>query len=195
MYLAPGNAVRSATVSHPESLSELIKSTLIYSRWYLIHLLYIKTFVISILTIITTPFVFLKPKTTYFEKPKIVIFLSLGFIVAATLAVVGFTYQAMNWEPPERVMSIAMNMIIYGSIIASVALFQIYGKFIPNILSKIVFTILVILLTFQVHTDWGRVKIELKNSAESSTYVAVGKLDGLDDNKGWVKSCIIEYYK
>lgn len=195
MLLAPGNAVRSSSVSHPASLFELIKSTFIYSRWYLIHLLYIKTFAISILTIITGAFVFLNSKIKYFKKPKFVVFLSAGFMIITTLAVVGLTYQALNWEPPERVMSIVNNMIIFAVIIFSVALFQVSGKFVSKKIVSVIFAAFVILLTYQVHIDWSRVKLELKNSVESSTYVAVGKLDGLEDNKGWVKSCIIEYYK
>jgi len=195
MYLAPGNSVRSATVSHPESLFILIKSTLVYSKWWLVHLLYIKTFVISILTIIASAFVFLKPKHKYFKNPKLVILLSFGFMVSVTLAVVGLTYQAMNWEPPERVMSIVNNMIILGTLVFSIALFQLTNKFIPKIVTNISFAVLVLSLTFFVNKDWSKVKNELKSSAESPTYLSVGKLDGLEDNKGWVKSCIIEYYK
>jgi hypothetical protein len=195
MYLAPGNSVRSATVSHPENLYMLIKSTLVYSKWWLMHLLYIKTFVVSILTIIVSAFVFLKPKSIYFKNPKLVMILSIGFIVTVTLSVVGLTYEALNWEPPERVMSIVNNMIILGTIMFAIALFQITNKFIPKAIVNILFAFLVLTLTYFVNKDWGVVKNELKISAESPTYKTVGKLDGLEDNKGWVKSCIIEYYK
>lgn len=195
MYLAPGNAIRSATVSHPSNLFDLVKSTLVYSRWYLIRLLYIKTFVASITSIVVGSFVFLDPKIKYFKNPKKIIFLSSLFVVTVTLAVVGLTYQAMNWEPPERVMSIVNNMIILGTVIISVALFQLTNKYIPKNIVNILFTITVIALTYFVHNDWSGVKNELRISAESSMYITVGKLDGLEDNKGWVKSCIIEYYK
>jgi len=195
MYLAPGNAVRSATVSHPASLYELIKDTFMYSKWYLIHLFYIKTFVISVLTIITGAFVFLDAKRKYFEYPKLVIQRALEFIIAVTLAVVGLTYQAMNWEPPERVMSIVNDYIIIAVIIFSIALFQLINKYIPKRLSTILFIVFILLLSYRVHVDWSKVRTELKNSAESATYVAVGKLDGLTDNKGWVASCIMEYNK
>ncbi len=194
MSLAPGNAVRSATVTHPSGLADLITKTLIYSKWYLIHLLYIKTFVISILTIIAGAFVFLNRKAKYFEKPKLVMLLSVGFMIGITVAVVGLTYQAMNWEPPERVMFIVNNMIIMATIIFSTGLFQLLSKFVSIRISRFVFVILVLLLTYQVHLDWSKVKLELKTSAESPTYMAVGKLDGLEENKGWVKSCIIGYY-
>lgn len=195
MYLAPGNAVRSATVSHPENFYELVKSTLIYSRWYLIHLFYIKTFVISILTIVVGAFVFLKKEAKYFNNPKLVMLTSLVFIVSVTLAVVGLTYQAMNWEPPERVMSIVNNMIIFAVIIFSVGLFQVFKSHIPKLLANTLFVVCVLALTYFVNYDWAKVKEELRISAESDTYIAVGKLDGLEDNKGWVKSCIIKYYK
>lgn len=195
MYLAPGNSVRSATVSHPENLYMLIKSTLVYSKWWLMHLLYIKTFVVSILAIIVSAFVFLKPKSIYFKNPKLVMILSIVFIVTVTLAVVGLTYEALNWEPPERVMSIVNNMIILGVVAFAIALFQITNKFIPKAIVNILFAFLVLTLTYFVNKDWGVVKNELKISAESPTYKTVGKLDGLEDNKGWVKSCIIEYYK
>ncbi len=195
MYLAPGNSVRSATVSHPESLYMLIKSTFVYSKWWLVHLLYIKTFVVSILTIIASAFVFLKPKHKYFKNPKLVILLSFGFMISVTLAVVGLTYQAMNWEPPERVMNIVNNMIILGTIFFAFASFQLTNKFIPKAVTNFIFVLLVLVLTYFVNKDWSKIKNELKTSAESPTYLSVGKLDGLEDNKGWVKSCIIEYYK
>ena len=195
MYLAPGNAARSATVSHPANLYELIKSTFMYTKWYLIHLFYIKTFVISVLTIIIGAFVFLDSKKKYFELPKLVIQRTLGFIIAVTLTVVGLTYQAINWEPAERVMSIVNNYIIIAVIIFSIALFQLINKYIPKRLFTPLFVISLLLLSYQVHVDWSKVKAELKNSAESATYVAVGKLDGLTDNKGWVASCIMEYNK
>lgn len=195
MSLSPGNSVRSATVSHPENFYELIKSTLMYSRWYLVHLFYIKTFVISMFTIVVGTFVFLKKETKYFKNPRLVLLCSVVFAISVTLAVVGLTYQAMNWEPPERVMAIVNNMIILAMVFFSVALFQIFNRNVSKVVARILFAILVIMLTHFVNSDWSKVKEELKVSAESDTYIAVGKLDGLEDNKGWVKSCIIEYYK
>jgi hypothetical protein len=100
----------------------------------------------------------------------------------------------MNWEPPMRVMTIVNYMIIYSVIIASIALNQLVGKYVPKLLSKISFVVLVIMLCFQVSKQWSSVKQELKLSAVSPTYVAVGKLDGLTENGGWVKSCIDGYY-
>jgi hypothetical protein len=195
MSAAPGNAVRSSTVSHPSSLFELIRSTVTYTKWYLIHLFYIKTFVVSLLTVIFGSFVFLDSKTKYFKKPKFVIISSLVFCVLVTLTVVGLTYQAMNWEPPERVMSIANNIIIMASVFLSIAFFQIFNKYLSSIFIKILFILLCIALTYQIHIDWNKVKNELYLSANSSTYMTVGKLDGLEDNKGWVKSCIDGYYR
>jgi len=195
MSLAPGNDVRSATVTHPSGLIDLITKTFFYSKWYLIHLLYIKTFVISILSIVVGAFVFLKSNIKYFEKPKMVMLLSLGFMIGVTVAVVGLTYQAINWEPPERVMYIVNNMIIMATVIFSIGLFQIASNKVSKKVATVVFGILILILAYQVHLDWSKVKTELKNSAESTTYKAVGKLDGLEENGGWVKSCIIEYYR
>ncbi len=213
MFLAPGNAVRSATVSHPDGLMDLITKTFIYSKWYLIHLFYIKEFVISALAIIVGAFVVLDGKKKYFENPKQVILSSALFAVGITFMVVGLTYQAMNWEPPMRVMTIVNYMIIYSVIIASVALAQLYGKYINSMVSKIIFFILIILLILQVNSQWGSVRDELKTYAtgwdkiEASLIDApansvvkvpdlkpVGKLDGFKENKGWVSSCIAGYY-
>ena len=213
MFLAPGNAVRSATVSHPDGLADLITKTFIYSKWYLIHLFYIKEFVVSVLAIIVGAFVVLDGKKKYFEKPKKVILYSAVFAIGITFVVVGLTYQAMNWEPPMKVMTIVNYMIIYSVAIASVALAQLYGKYVSSMVSKIIFFILIMMLIFQVNSQWGSVRDELKTYAtgwdkiEASLVDApdgsivnvpelkpVGKLDGFKENKGWVSSCIAGYY-
>jgi hypothetical protein len=213
MYLAPGNAVRSSTVTHPDGLVDLLTKTLVYSKWYLIHLLYIKEFVISILTIIAGAFVFTKSDKKYFENPKKVILYSILFAAGITFAVVGLTYQAMNWEPPMRVMTIVNYMIIYSVIIASAALNQVFGKYVPKLLSKFTFIVLTIMLIFQVVKQWGSVRQELKVYATGWDRIEtilieapdgsvinvgelepVGKLDGFEENNGWVSSCIAGYY-
>lgn len=213
MYLAPGNAARSATVTHPDGLMDLITKTFTYSKWYLIHLLYIKEFVLSTLAIIIGSFVVLDKNKKYFESPKKVILYSIAFMIGITFVVVGLTYQAMNWEPPMRVMTIVNYMIIYSVIISAVALSQLFGKYIPSLLSKILFLILVIALIFQVNKQWGSVQNELKDYAtgwdiiekrlidapdgsvvEVPVLKPVGRLDGFKENKGWVSSCIAGYY-
>jgi hypothetical protein len=213
MFLAPGNAVRSATVSHPDGLIDLITKSFIYSKWYLIHLLYIKEFVLSALAIFVGAFIFLDKNKKYFENPKKVIILSLLFMVAITFAVVGLTYQAMNWEPPMRVMTIVSYMIIYALVIFSAALFQLVSKFVSKSLAKIIFVILIVLLTFQLNYHWNVIRNEIVTyangwdaietkliSAPNGSTVnvgeltPVGKLDGFKENKGWVSSCIAGYY-
>jgi hypothetical protein len=120
----------------------------------------------------------------------------------------------MNWEPPMRVMTIVNYMIIYSVIIASIALNQLFAKYIPKLLSKLIFIVLIVMMTFQVNTHWGSVYVELKTYANgwdvieaklidtkaSSTVNVpelkpVGKLDGFVENKGWVLGCIKGYYK
>lgn len=213
MYLAPGNAARSATVSHPDGLLDLLTKTFSYSKWYLIHLLYIKEFVLSVLAIILGAFVVLDRNKKYFESPKKVILYSAAFMVGITFVVVGLTYQAMNWEPPMRVMTIVNYMIIYSLMVASVALVQLYGKYLKDIVVKAIFVLLIVLLTFQINKQWSSVQNELKTYAigwdkiETSLINApdgsvvevpelkpVGKLDGFVENKGWVLGCIAGYY-
>lgn len=213
MFLAPGNAVRSATVSHPDGLLDLLTKTFSYSKWYLIHLLYIKEFVLSVLAIVVGAFVVLDRNKKYFESPKKVILYSIAFMIGITFVVVGLTYQAMNWEPPMRVMTIVNYMIIYSLVVASVASVQLYGKYVKDIVSKTIFILLIVLLVFQINRQWGSVRDELKTYAtgwdkiETSLIDApdgsvvevpelkpVGKLDGFKENKGWVSSCIAGYY-
>ncbi|WKZ25971.1 MAG: DUF6056 family protein [bacterium] len=213
MYLAPGNAVRSATVSHPDSLMDLVYKTFLYSKWYLVHLLYIKEFIMSVLVIIFGSFVVLDKSKKYFSNPKFVLFSSVGFIVGIIFIVVGLVYQSMNWEPPMRVMTIVNYMIIYTLIPFSVSLFQIFSRYIPTFLSKLVLFVVVLLLIFQVNNLWGSVHNEIKNYAVSWDVIEkklidapkgsvvnvgelkpVGKLDGFAENKGWVSSCIAGYY-
>lgn len=214
MYLAPGNAVRSSTVTHPSGFVDLVTKTYYYSKWYLTHLLYIKTFVISILLIIISAFLFLNKKIKYFSKPKLIVFTYPIYVLLITISVVGLTYFAMNWEPPERVMSIVNNMIIIGTIIFSIALFDIFKKYVPELVTKLLFLIFIVLLIFRVNTDWGNVRRELQEYASKWDIVEkdiivsksskvfyidnikpVGKLDGFVENKGWVLSCITSYYK
>jgi hypothetical protein len=213
MFLAPGNAVRSSTVSHPEGLLDLLSKTFSYSKWYLIHLLYIKEFVLSVLAIVVGAFVALDRNKKYFESPKKVVLYSIAFMIGITFVVVGLTYQAMNWEPPMRVMTIVNYMIIYSLVIASVASVQLYAKYVKDIVSKTIFILLIVLLVFQVNRQWGSVRDELKtystgwDKIETSLIDApdgsvvevpelkpVGKLDGFKENKGWVSSCIAGYY-
>lgn len=213
MYLAPGNAARSATVSHPDGLLDLLTKTFSYSKWYLIHLLYIKEFVLSVLAIIVGAFVVLDKNKKYFDSPKKVILYSAVFMVGITFVVVGLTYQAMNWEPPMRVMTIVNYMIIYSLVIASCALVQLYGKYLKDIVVKSIFVILIVLLTFQISKQWSSVRNELKDYAigwdkiekrlidapdnsivDVGELKPVGKLDGFKENKGWVSSCIAGYY-
>lgn len=213
MYLAPGNAARSATVSHPDGLLDLLTKTFSYSKWYLIHLFYIKEFVLSVLAINVGAFVALDRNKKYFENPKKVILYSIAFMIGITFVVVGLTYQAMDWEPPMRVMTIVNYMIIYSLVIASVASVQLYGKYVKDIVSKTIFILLIVLLVFQVNRQWGSVRDELKTyatgwdkletiliDAPDNSVVKVpdlkpvGKLDGFKENKGWVSSCIAGYY-
>ncbi|MBP9759254.1 hypothetical protein KBD45_06165 [Candidatus Dojkabacteria bacterium] len=214
MSLSPGNDARSATVSHPANLFELIKSTLIYSKWYLVHLFYIKSFVISIFVIITSVFAYFGLKVKYFKNPKLVILLTIVFMVGITLAVVGLTHQAMNWEPPERVMSIVNNFILVLFTIFSVALSQMIGKRIPKSVLNLLFVISMAALIYQASCDWGKVKSEVSDYSSKWDQVevlllnsknqlevlvpnvkSVGKLDGFVENKGWVLSCIKAYYR
>lgn len=213
MYLAPGNAVRSATVSHPDGLVDLFTKTFRYSRWYLTHLLYVKEFVISVLTLIVAAFVFLDKNKRYFENPIKVMFYSSAFIVGITVVVVGLTYQAMNWEPPMRVMTIVNYMIIYSIIVFSAAFAQLYGKYINSVVVKVISVFLIIALTFQVNKAWSSIQDEVKTYAlgwdviEKTLVEApsggvvnvpdlkpVGKLDGFLENKAWVSSCIASFY-
>ena len=147
-------------------------------------------------------------------NPKRVILLSIIFCILITLSVVGLTYYAMNFEPPERVMSVVNNMIIYLAVIGSVALFDIYKNKIPQILPKLVFFLACILLIININSDWRKVKNEIgdyaitwdkaekdiinfdgDDSVDVNYIKAVGKLDGLTENGGWVAGCIASYYK
>ncbi|MFZ3301247.1 MAG: DUF6056 family protein [Microgenomates group bacterium] len=213
MYLAPGNAARSATVSHPDGLMDLITKTFSYSKWYLIHLLYIKEFILSVVTIIVSAFVFCNTKIKYFENPKSVILYSMTFIIGITFVVVGLTYQAMNWEPPMRVMTIVNYMILYALIPFSIALSQIYSKYLALSIPKFILVVTVLMLIFQTNKLWGGVYEELRTYAngwdaietklinvsdgaevEVPELKPVGKLDGFVENKGWVLGCIKGYY-
>lgn len=213
MFSSPGNMARSSLVTHPSDVLDLVTKTFYYSKWYLIHLFYIKSFLVSLSTILLTAFVFKDKIKNIFAKPKLVILSGLIFIPCLVFLVVGFTYQAMNLEPPERVMHIVMQFMIYALIVVFIAISQItkfkINQFFLNLLVLINMALFVYLLSLSFQSakieikryasEFDSLEQTLVNSKNKSLEIknikSVGKLDDFKDNGGWVASCVAGYYK
>ncbi len=213
MYLSPGNEVRSSLVSHPVSIFSWARDTFYYSKWFILSRFNIDYFNVSILTIFLLPLLFpnaIDKKIVIKNKNLIMLFL-LSFIPVITLTVVGLTYYALNWEPPERVMFLVTTYIFYIFTLFSFVFWHNlnfkYTKYL-----RVVLTVLILLLTFYVNKyflinkreiaeyalKWDIIENKILTSNKKDIEVQyikpVGKLDGFVENKGWVLGCIKGYY-
>jgi hypothetical protein len=140
--------------------------------------------------------------------------ISLISIPTIIFLVAGITYYALNWEPPERVMFIAVTYSLYLFGIFSLLFWYKYS--LPNkvlVAFKLFFILNLLALTFysnkyldinkneikEYANKWDKVEdllIASRGSDEVSVQniKPVGKLDGFVENKGWVLSCVKAYY-
>lgn len=214
MYLSPGNSARSLSLSHPQSFISWFKDTFYYSKWFLTSRLSIDYFLVSVATIFLLPLTLkeaLKNKIEIKNTNLVLIFLTL-FIPIITFTVVGLTYYAMNWEPPERVMGIVTTYIFYMLGLIGYVFWNTYNKVNMKFIFPVFISLIVLLIFFvnkyflinkneikEYSLKWDRVESLLIASKGSDQVVvpnikAVGKLDGFVENKGWVLSCIKAYY-
>ena len=212
MSLAPGNAARGLSVTKPDNIMFVVKSTILTTKWYLLRFFSIKTFLCS-LGILTASTFFLTKKYQLSLKKGII--LMLGSILTAiltTAAVIGSGFYSMSIIPPERTLFIVTYMILLCFMIFVFSLSMILRRHLSSKVMKyilwglifinIVCSLLVITSTVKhwssVRTEikdyavnWDR---EVKNLPEIKNIKPVGGLDSFTDNKGWVTSCLSGYY-
>lgn len=214
MYISPGNAVRSSMVTNPASIIFVIKSTILGTKWFLLRMLGVNTFIYSI--IVTFSSVFLLGKKYMLKRKQGFLLMISSALVAifSTMAVIGSGFYSMSILPPERTLFIAVYIILFSVFAFSFALRSILGNnfswFI--ILLNIIFVALISNSTIshwrnvrgemQIYAQkWDEEKINLENQIkggkkpELENIKAVGDLDDFKDNKGWVASCLAGYYQ
>lgn len=221
VYLAPGNASRALTVTHPSSLLFVIKSTLLGTKWYLLRMLGIKDFAYSLLIILFSTYLIGKH---YLLKTKEAVTLMILAILAAifiTMVVIGSGFYSIAIIPPERTLFIAVYMMFISILVFSFALSSLLRNVITTKRNEILTWAIIFLniatsalLIKSVIMHWTNVRGEVQVYANSFDKVeplliqstgkeqisiknikAVGDLDSFTDNNGWVAGCLAEYYK
>ena len=211
MYLAPGNAIRATTVTHPGSLWFVIKSTLLGTKWYLLRMLSIKPFIYSLFFLFTSVLFLVKHIKLNSRDSLLLGILSIFAAVSVTAAVIGSGFYSMSIIPPERALFVAIYMIFICFAFFSFAVVSLIHKSIISNLYSLIWMIVVLnlitsfLLFKSVISNWSGVYAEVKayavtwDSAEKNlpilkNIIPVGGLDSFTDNKGWVASCLAGYY-
>ena len=218
MFLAPGNAARATTVTHPASLLFVAKSTLYGTKWYLLRTLSVKPFLYSLFMIFVATLVFLKNIKLDKKSSAVLILVSVFIAIFTTMAVIGSGYYSMSIIPPERTLFVAIYMIILSFVGFSVGItsLMVGYKFLDSKMffaSLIaIYLVLSIFLIKSMVSHWQNVRTEIKNYAVSFDKIEptlanskgrdlvmknispVGELDSFTDNKGWVAGCLAGYY-
>lgn len=215
VLLAPGNEVRSANVTHPESLFFVVKSTLLGTKWYLLRMLSVKPFIYSLFMLFTT--VLLLGRRIDLKARDLLLLgtASIFSAILITAGVFGSGYYSMASPPPERALFVAIYMILVCFVVFSFS-FATLVK--PN--TKLIWVVVVInlvasfLLIKSMVLHWDSVRSEIQNYAVEFAKVEpallndfdkselaiknikpVGGLDSFTDNGGWVGWCLASHYR
>ena len=213
MSLAPGNAARGLSVTKPESLVFVIKSTLLGTRWFLLRMLTVKSFLFSLVLIFLAVFTFGEKLKVTSKKSLLLIILIVLSMIFTTMAVVGSGFYSMSIIPPERALFVVTSMLLLEFYAISVILNTIIRNTVKGSVIKTM-TIGVVMLSFifcgvlikSTYEHWNLVRGEIAASAsawdkevvnlsEIHNIKPVGGLDSFTDNKGWVASCVAGYYR
>jgi hypothetical protein len=212
MSLAPGNDARALTVTKPESLMFVVKSTVLTTKWYLLRFFSIKTFLCSLGILTVSTFFFSKK---YNFNNKVAFILMGGSIITAVLitaVVIGAGYYSMSIIPPERTLFIVIYMILLCFFVFAFCLSGILQSYLSvDAKKKILWVVILInfvfssLVTLSMIKHWSNIRTEIVTYANTwdkevnnlpviKNIKAVGELDNFTDNKGWVASCLAGYY-
>lgn len=215
MFVSPGNEARASTVTQPESVGFIIRSTILTTKWYLVRMIGIPSFVYSAMILISGVMLFFKPTKLVRRKAFISIFLSMSTVVLLTLGVMASGYYSMAYIPPERALFVVFYGVLVCMLIAAMIIrSQINHRY--KHIYLIVFFLSSIALTVNTYTHWSAVYTEVNTYArkwdveeqkilsniasnrmnfEVDYIYPVGSLDGFLENEGWVTSCMEGYYK
>ncbi|BCX14787.1 MAG: hypothetical protein KatS3mg088_470 [Patescibacteria group bacterium] len=212
MSFSPGNVARGGEIIKQDKIFFVIKSSILGTKWFLFRMLSIKTFIFSLFSLfIFVYFIFKKPKFGP-RRSFILIFLSLLAIVFTTMAVLASGFYAMGILPPERALFVATSMILGIWVFISWVLSGILSNYLVSGIRKLFSFVLILFLpllfaslTILTFSHWKSIKEEVRSYALSwdkevnnlpkiRNIRSVGGLDSFTDNKGWVSSCVANYF-
>lgn len=213
MSLSPGNAARELSVTKPESLMFVIRSTLLGTRWFLLRMLTVKSFLYSLVLVFLAVFTFGEKLKVTSKKSLLLTILIVLSMIFTTMAVIGSGFYSMSIIPPERALFVVTSMLLLEFYAISVILNTMIRNTIKGSAIKTM-TIGVVMLSFvccgvlikSTHEHWNLVygeiaaytsawDSEVENLPEIHNIKPVGGLDGFTDNEGWVASCVAGYYR
>ncbi len=211
MSFAPGNTARGLSVTKPENLEFVVKSTLLGTKWFLLRMFSIRSFLYSLLLIFLAVFTFGGKLKVSPKKSLLVAILLFFSMIFTTIAVVGSGFYSMSIIPPERTLFIATTTLLlefYAGCVFACNLFKntkLAGHKLTVEFAVIISLIFSILLTKSTYEHWSSVRSEIKTYASAwdkevknlpviHNIKPVGELDSFTDNKGWVSSCLAGYY-
>lgn len=211
MSLSPGNATRSEFVTRPESFSFVARSTFLATRWYLLRMFSINTFVYSLFVAFLTIFLFFREVKLNLRDGFLFSFIFFIGGIFSVMLVIFSGFYSMSILPPERTLFLAVTLFLYSFFASSFFIVGVVNKFfnskIKIILNLALFLNLFfsLILFFDFYPHWVKIRkeirdyaivwdVEVKNLPEIGNIKPVGGLDSFTDNKGWVFSCIAKYY-
>ncbi len=211
MSLSPGNATRSEFVTRPESFSFVARSTFLATRWYLLRMFSINTFVYSLFVAFLTIFLFFREVKLNLRDGFLFSFIFFIGGIFSVMLVIFSGFYSMSILPPERTLFLAVCLFFYCFFIASFFVVGVVNKYLVSKLNNIVNIAFIlnmffsVILFFNFYPHWINVRkevkdyaiawdVEVRNLPEVKNVKPVGGLDSFTDNKGWVSSCIARYY-
>lgn len=179
MLVAPGTAVRSATLDKPENLHWVISTTFRATKTYFVGLgqvrayLYVAALVFSVISLLFRHSKFVSKRIFSLRETAWMISVICLGVVLATASLFGVAYYSMAYPPPERALITSSYLIVVGlimvSILVNLALKPLLTK---NILrsTKLLFTLLCLLSTVFLARDMYRRWRFLKNDLATYAY-------------------------
>lgn len=220
MALSPGNVARAGVNGGTFNLMVLAKSTILATKWYILRMLSVKPFLYSFVIIFASVYLFGKRLAVSSKSSIRIMTFSVLAGIFTVMAAIFVGFYATGIILPERALFVPVYFMLLSFLAFSFGL----KAFLEKILNKknkkffglgiiLVNVIFIVLLTTSLIPYWTRVKGEIQNYAVAmdavkplllsssgksdisiSNIKAVGELDNFTDNKGWVASCLAEYY-
>lgn len=121
-------------------------------------------------------------------------------------------FYSMSILPPERTLFVGVSMLLYSFLAIFISFAGVINKHILSFKKRFLVPLAVVLnflfcglLLFSLISHWQNVYREINNYALSwdsevknlpkiRNVKPVGQLDSFTDHKGWVSSCIANYY-
>lgn len=178
MLVSPGTAIRSATLTKPDSILWVFTTSFNSTKIYFIDLFKIKTYyyvAALIFSIVYYQFKEIKISRNYginLTKSLILITLIISAVVFSTGSIFFVAYFSMAYAPPERALITSSYLIIIGLTGISVTLWLVIRTYITNKNTKIIDLMLLLvfflsssLLSRDIYRRWRFLKNDLATYA------------------------------